>query len=75
VAAAGGLLIADEPSSRLDETGARIVAALLGTVAAEGHTVICASHDPILIDAADEILELGPARRSEVAELGVSTRS
>ena len=59
VACARGLLIVDEPSSRLDETGARQVAERLARAAAEdGQTVICATHDPELIRRADQVLSL-----------------
>jgi ABC-type lipoprotein export system ATPase subunit len=50
LASARGLLIVDEPTSRLDETHADIVAALLAAAAEEeGQTVICATHDPAVI--------------------------
>ncbi len=62
LAAAGGLLILDEPTSRLDEANARSVASLLGAEAAAGQTVVCASHDPLLIGGADEVLEIGGAQ-------------
>jgi ABC-type lipoprotein export system ATPase subunit len=59
LAAARGLLIVDEPTSRLDEISARALAAQLSSAAREaGQTVICASHDPELIACADELVEL-----------------
>lgn len=59
LACARGLLILDEPTSRLDEANARRVAELVTEAAtAEGHTVICASHDPALLARADELLPL-----------------
>ena len=60
LACAGGLLIADEPSSRLDEASTGRVARLLAEAAAGGHTVICATHDPAVIARADDVLELRP---------------
>ncbi len=60
LASARGLLIADEPTSRLDELGAGAVAQLLAGAAADGHTVICASHDPAVIARADALLALAP---------------
>ncbi len=52
VAGAGGVLIADEPTSRLDrESAGRAIRVLLACAAA-GHTVICATHDPEVIAAA-----------------------
>lgn len=60
LACAGGLLVVDEPTSRLDEGNAATVARLLRRAAnGGGHTVICATHDPDLIAHADEIVELG----------------
>ena len=60
LASARGLLIVDEPTSRLDESGAATVAQLLVQAAAEdGQTVICATHDPEVTRAADEVLALG----------------
>jgi ABC-type lipoprotein export system ATPase subunit len=56
--AARGLLIIDEPTSRLDEASAELVAGLLGEAAQAGQTVICASHDPRLIERADALLNL-----------------
>jgi peptide/nickel transport system ATP-binding protein len=59
LASARGLLIADEPTSRLDESNAARVAELLAeAAAADGQTVICATHDPELIGRADEVLRL-----------------
>jgi ABC-type lipoprotein export system ATPase subunit len=60
LASARGLLIVDEPTSRLDEASAGVVADLLVRAAAdEGQTVICATHDPEVIRRADEVLALG----------------
>ena len=59
LASARGLLIADEPTSRQDESNARAVAALLAAAAHEdGQTVICATHDPVVIRQADEVVAL-----------------
>ncbi len=59
LAGARGLLIVDEPTSRLDEATAGEVARLLAAAAAEdGQTVICATHDPAAIGLADEVLAL-----------------
>ena len=54
-ATARGLLIVDEPTSRLDESMTLDVGKLL---AKTGHTVICATHDPVLIALADAVVEL-----------------
>jgi ABC-type lipoprotein export system ATPase subunit len=59
LAGARGLLIVDEPTSRQDETNARAVAALLAAAAhQDGQTVICATHDPMVIGQADHVLAL-----------------
>jgi ABC-type lipoprotein export system ATPase subunit len=60
LASARGLLIVDEPTSRQDEANAQAVAALLAAAAhQDGQTVICATHDPIVISQADHIVALG----------------
>jgi ABC-type lipoprotein export system ATPase subunit len=60
LASAGGLLIVDEPTSRLDEAHAAAVAELLVKAAAEdAQTIVCASHDPEVIRCADHVLVLG----------------
>jgi ABC-type lipoprotein export system ATPase subunit len=59
LASARGLLIVDEPTSRLDEANAASVAELLVRAAAEDRqTVICATHDPQVLRRADRIIEL-----------------
>jgi putative ABC transport system ATP-binding protein len=53
------LLIADEPTGQLDsETGRQIMRLLRTVVAAEGITVLVATHDPALLDLADDVLTL-----------------
>jgi ABC-type lipoprotein export system ATPase subunit len=59
LATARGLLVVDEPTSRLDEANAGRVAELLAEAAAQdGQTVICATHDPLVIERADAVLAL-----------------
>jgi ABC-type lipoprotein export system ATPase subunit len=58
LASSRGLLILDEPTSRLDEVNARKAAALLASAAHTGQTIICATHDPHLISQADEVMPL-----------------
>ncbi len=54
------LLLADEPTARLDEANARTIGALFAQLAAEtGAAIVCATHDPALIDQADARLALG----------------
>jgi ABC-type lipoprotein export system ATPase subunit len=59
LAGAQGLLVVDEPTSRLDEASARRVSRLLAQAAAgQGQTIVCASQDPRIIACADEQLTL-----------------
>jgi putative ABC transport system ATP-binding protein len=60
LAARPALLVADEPTSRLDEANAAAVAALLASLAREwGAAVVIASHDPTVIEQADRQVTLG----------------
>jgi putative ABC transport system ATP-binding protein len=57
------LLLADEPTGQLDsETGRGIVMAMRKLVRDEGITAIMATHDPSLIDLADQVIELRDGR-------------
>ena len=59
LASARGLLIVDEPTSRLDEANAVAVATLMASAAVhDGQTVVCATHDPEVIGRADDVFEL-----------------
>jgi putative ABC transport system ATP-binding protein len=56
------LLLADEPTSRLDQANALAVAVLLARLAREWNaTIVCATHDPIVVEQADERLTLPQA--------------
>jgi ABC-type lipoprotein export system ATPase subunit len=64
------LLLADEPTARLDQANALAVARLLLGLAREtGAAVVCATHDPILIEHADELLDLEARRRAAAPTL------
>jgi ABC-type lipoprotein export system ATPase subunit len=53
------LLLADEPTSRLDGANAIAVAILLARLAREtGAAVVCATHDPLVIEQADSQISL-----------------
>jgi len=53
LAAKPALLLADEPTARLDEANARAVGALFAELAwATGTAIVCATHDPVLIEHA-----------------------
>ncbi len=53
------LLLADEPTGQLDsQTGRGVMELLQRLVRTEGVTAIVATHDPLLIDLADRVVEL-----------------
>jgi ABC-type lipoprotein export system ATPase subunit len=54
------VILADEPTARLDAANSLALGTLLADVArTHGTTVICATHDPLLIEQADIELSLG----------------
>lgn len=55
---AAPVLVLDEPTSQQDELSARRIAALLRTAVRAGRSVISSSHDPLLLAAADEVLDI-----------------
>jgi len=53
------LLIADEPTGQLDSSNARtIMEVIRELVRSEGVSAIVATHDPLLLDIADRVVEL-----------------
>jgi ABC-type lipoprotein export system ATPase subunit len=59
VAAGSPVLLVDEPTAKLDEANALAIATLLARLAREtGTAVVCATHDPILVEQADDELSL-----------------
>jgi ABC-type lipoprotein export system ATPase subunit len=59
LAARPRLLLVDEPTARLDQANALNLATLLSRLAREtGAAVLCATHDPVVIEQADEELAL-----------------
>jgi len=59
LAARPALLLADEPTSRLDGANAISVGVLLGRIArTTGAAVVCATHDPLVIEQADQRVAL-----------------
>jgi ABC-type lipoprotein export system ATPase subunit len=59
LAAEAKLLLADEPTARLDEANALAIGALFGRYAREqGAAVVCATHDPLVVAEADDVLAL-----------------
>lgn len=64
LAARPRLLLVDEPTARLDQANALTLAALLSTLAREtGAAVVCATHDPVVIEQADVELALAASER------------
>jgi len=60
------LLLADEPTGQLDqETGKQIMRLLRAVVRSEGVTALVATHDPVLIGLADEVLHLEDGKIAE----------
>jgi ABC-type lipoprotein export system ATPase subunit len=62
VATRPALLLVDEPTARLDQGNALALASLFRRLAGSGVTVICATHDPLVIEQADN--EFALARRA-----------
>jgi putative ABC transport system ATP-binding protein len=59
IAAKPTLLLADEPTSRLDGANAIAVAILLGRLAREtGAAVVCATHDALVVEQSDRQIPL-----------------
>jgi ABC-type lipoprotein export system ATPase subunit len=52
------LVVVDEPTSQLDRATANLVVEVLRAAARAGRCVVCATHDPDLIAAADRLIEL-----------------
>lgn len=68
LAARPALLLADEPTARLDQANALAIANLLARLAREfGTAVVCATHDPLVIEQADEELRLGEPSRTAIS--------
>jgi putative ABC transport system ATP-binding protein len=57
------LILADEPTAQLDADNARTVVRLIRElVKSRDATAIVATHDPLLLEAADRVIELGAGR-------------
>ncbi len=56
------LLVLDEPTAALDRAGAQAVADLLSGFDGERVTILATTHDPALIEAASDRLDLQTAR-------------
>ncbi|HET7028703.1 MAG TPA: ATP-binding cassette domain-containing protein [Candidatus Limnocylindrales bacterium] len=58
LASGARVLVVDEPTANLDRRRADEIIAILTQVVADGQSVLVASHDPHLVDAATEVVEL-----------------
>jgi ABC-type lipoprotein export system ATPase subunit len=58
LAVAPAIAIVDEPTSQQDEANAERLVAVLAAAAARGIAVVAATHDPVLVAAADDVLDL-----------------
>ncbi|MDQ3553743.1 MAG: ABC transporter ATP-binding protein [Chloroflexota bacterium] len=57
------LLLADEPTGQLDShTGRSVMTLLRSVVRTEGVTAIVATHDPLLLEVADRVVEIRDGR-------------
>ena len=53
------VLLADEPTGQLDsETGRSIMRLLRSIVNSDGVTAVVATHDPLMLETADRVVEL-----------------
>jgi putative ABC transport system ATP-binding protein len=68
------VLLADEPTSELDEFNRELVMAMLHEEAARGAVVVVASHDPAVVDAADGHIILDEGRLTDHVEPVHATR-
>ena len=57
----GTLYVLDEPTIGLHARDTDTLAGILHDLATEGNTVVVVEHDPLMIQAADHIVEMGPA--------------
>lgn len=56
----GVLYVLDEPASGLDDASARAVTSVLRTLVEQGNSVVAVDHHPVLVRAADHVVEMGP---------------
>ncbi len=65
------LVICDEPTASLDAETANLVISALRRAADNGAGIVCASHDPIVIERADRLITLAAGRITGDARAGV----
>jgi putative ABC transport system ATP-binding protein len=62
------VLLADEPTSELDEANRELVMSQLHAEAARGAVVVVASHDPAVVEASDSYVSLDEGMLSDEVE-------
>ena len=67
------LVVADEPTSALDPAGRELVLDALDELRREGTVVVVATHDPVVAEWCDVVVELGGADQVARAGSGVSS--
>lgn len=60
--ARGASLLLDEPTTGLDAASGERIRAVAAEEAARGAAVLCVSHDPLVLDAADRVVRLAEGR-------------
>ncbi len=56
------ILLADEPTASLDEENTQLVQVQLREIAIQGKIVVVVSHDPIIIENADQVITLNKGK-------------
>ena len=56
------LLLLDEPTAELDHANGAVIVELLAAAAGRGAAVVVSSHDALVVDAADDVVELADGR-------------
>jgi ABC-type lipoprotein export system ATPase subunit len=66
LATGADLVLVDEPTSRLDQANAEAVSALLAdAAAARSLAIVCATHDPLVVECAGTAIPLDASTISE----------
>lgn len=66
------IILADEPTGNLDHGNADLVLEVVRTAAAQGRTVVTATHDPFVTGRADQTLPLSSREDQHVAHTSCS---
>lgn len=64
IAVPPAVLLLDEPTAELDRASASKIVELLALAAGRGSAVVAASHDPVVVDAADDVVRLAGGKVS-----------